>query len=1411
MKKFKTLAVSALLVASMPLTTLQTVSAAPTNLALGGSAVASNQEVVENADNSAGKAIDGDLSTRWATLENHTKETLTVALKGGSQKVKQIKIIFEDRDKSAEGTHTNVTGYKIEASTGEDQWKEVFKKESDVAQVEEITLQEVAETDQLRLTILGVEATGWQNVSVCEFEVYGEETETEPEYEQSTGTNHMKNAVVTVSSEEANTLTKDKLNDGIQTEGTTPAEIKEGRKNRWASAENENTNAWINAEFPKTTLVGEVYVNFFRDAEPLYSQVQAFDIEYVDASGQTQNVTVQNERVSGQNGYKDRVKYHFEEPVLMQSLKLKNFQTVECSWNNISIEEMEVYTDQRPEHHTLESVVASIQGMEIPTDVTTLEVPQVPEGYEVTFNGADFEQIVDADRNVHHPLVDKTVQISWNVKETASGNEKNTGDISYTVKGANTVAEGTNAKPVVIPELQEWYSDSNATLAESSLTKVGYQDPSLSAVVDEFIKDYAAFTGRTLEKAEGSGPDANMIYFEKTADLAYLGNEGYAMDIQADRIVVRSSHVTGNMYGMQTILQMYKENAESYPVGQIHDYPRFPVRGLLLDVARKPISMEMMKDITRTMRYYKMNDFQAHLNDNYIFLKEYGVGPTEDEAFKAYEAFRLESTLKNDKGETITAKDYSITKADFKKFITEERALGMNIVPEIDVPAHAMSITKVWPEYRVVGKKTGGGHPEIDHIDISKKEAVELVKDIFDDYTHDDTFDDDTIVHIGVDEFMADAKAYREFCNEFIPYIKTTNTVRMWGGFSWIKDNPLTEIKKEAIENVQMNLWSKDWADGIDMYNMGYKLINTIDQYGYMVPNGNHGRGSYQDFLNLNDVFNKFECNKVSTGHGFVPIPSGDDQALGGAYAIWSDNIDKSASGLTESDYFTRFFDGLPVYAEKTWAATGKEKGSAENLTAIAQRKGIGPNVNPYYQVSKTGEFYEKYDFASEQDLSENDRDLTDLTGAKIKDGTLHLSNGKSYVNTPIEQLGNGNTLSFDIKLEKEAKPGDILFEETAPYGTHDIRIMEDGNLGFTRELYDYEFDYVLPVGEMVNIKIVTEEETTKLYVDNMFAGTATGKFVHNGIVKKTGINNATFALPLERIGSENNAIAAEIDNVEVSVSKEIVPSIVVDKSKWKMTAETETVHDNKEGEITKAVDDNFDTHWHSNWVEPANDKVPTTDGKPGSGAGEDGTIWAEIVFDQPYLLDRFAFYPRQDTDSCIVTEASLYVKETVDSEWKQVADHETFPVDNGRKIFRFAKQKVAAVRFEAHKSDNGWVTVSEFDIRPLKEEPEKPNPNPTPDPGKPDPEKPNPEKPDPGKPNPEKPDPGKPNPEKPNPGKPNPEKPNPEKPNSGKPGTGNSSGSVQTGDATNVIFPIAGIAGAGILVGVAGYRRKRK
>ena len=139
------------------------------------------------------------------------------------------------------------------------------------------------------------------------------------------------------------------------------------------------------------------------------------------------------------------------------------------------------------------------------------------------------------------------------------------------------------------------------------------------------------------------------------------------------------------------------------------------------------------------------------------------------------------------------------------------------------------------------------------------------------------------------------------------------------------------------------------------MYNMGYDLINTIDDHGYLVPDGSLTRkNAYGDLLDIGRIFKDFKVNNVRTKNGaYKAVPSGDDQMLGAAFALWSDNIDRKASGLSESDLYWRFFDAMPFYAEKTWAATGQEKGTSAKLTALAEKMGTGPNTNPYYQEEK--------------------------------------------------------------------------------------------------------------------------------------------------------------------------------------------------------------------------------------------------------------------------------------------------------------------------------------------------------------------------------------------------------------------------------------------------------------------------
>lgn len=201
--------------------------------------------------------------------------------------------------------------------------------------------------------------------------------------------------------------------------------------------------------------------------------------------------------------------------------------------------------------------------------------------------------------------------------------------------------------------------------------------------------------------------------------------------------------------------------------------------------------------------------------------------------------------------------------------------------------------------------------------------------------------------------------------------------------------------------------------------------------------------------------------------------------------------------------------------------------------------------------------------------------------------------------------------------------------------------------------------------------------------------------------------------MPLERIGSKTKAIAAKIDNVRITSAD------MYNKAAWTGQTNSETPNLGSEGQLWQAFDNNAGTRWHSDW-KGTTGTVETVNGTPGTLE----EIWAEITFDQPYEINQFSFTPRTDTPSGYVTKASLMVKNTADGQWKEIATNQEFENNGKRKVFDFELQEVAAVKFIAKQSSDGWVAVSEFDIARTGE------PGETPDPENPNPDKPNPDKP---------------------------------------------------------------------------------
>ena len=410
-------------------------------------------------------------------------------------------------------------------------------------------------------------------------------------------------------------------------------------------------------------------------------------------------------------------------------------------------------------------------------------------------------------------------------------------------------------------------------------------------------------------------------------------------------------------------------------------------------------------------------------------------------------------------------------------------------------------------------------------------------------------------------------------------------------------------------------------------------------------------------------------------------VPSGSEQTLGGAYAIWNDMVDQRANGLTEMEIYDRFDDAAPYYAAALWGKSGEVSFTTAQQTS--ENVGEAPGVNAYDKVDSETDEILSYDFEDGlSDKSANEYDAENGKNAEVKDGELVLKGGESYISTPLDKVGPEKELSFDITLTQPAEPGQILFEaekdeDHEAYSTHNIRIMEDGTLGFTREGYDYSFGYKLPVNQKMTLKIRTKNGSTVLIADGK-EYKATGSFTYEGDVKKTGITSSTLSLPLTRIGSDTNAVHAIIDNVNLSSTMSDGESSPIDPSGFTVTSDNQ----NSDGPISAAFDNDRSTIWHTQYS-PSKKALPAT---------------ITIDMGQSYDVNGFYYLPRPTGNNGYILKYSLYY-EDADENWTALVENGTWESTGTEKTVNFTPVQTSKIKLVVSEGQNGFGSAAEFRV----------------------------------------------------------------------------------------------------------------
>lgn len=622
-----------------------------------------------------------------------------------------------------------------------------------------------------------------------------------------------------------------------------------------------------------------------------------------------------------------------------------------------------------------------------------------------------------------------------------------------------------NPKPFVIPELKEWQGKEGSFIP-SDKSRIVYGDNSLKQIAEAFASDWKELFGFSMQVTDGK-PEAGDFYLTLKNDKK-LGKEGYTLSVTKS-VTISAPETTGVYWATRTLLQICEQTEDHrIPEGKVRDWPDYSIRGFMMDCGRKFIPMTYLRDLVKMMSYYKMNVLQVHLNDN--GFKQF-FGHDWD---KTYAAFRLEcETFPG-----LTARDGYYTKQEFVDFQLDAAAQFVEIIPEIDAPAHTLAFSHYKPE---LGSKEYG----MDHLDLFNPETYTFMDALFKEYLEGDkpVFRGPR-VHIGTDEYSNKKKEvvekFRAFTDRYIRYVESFGKQAcVWGTLTHAQGD--TPVKSE---NVIMSAWYNGYAEPKDMVKQGYKLISIPDGLIYIVP----AAGYYYDYLNTQYLYENWTPAHV----GQAVFEEKDPAILGGMFAVWNDHV---GNGISVKDIHHRLFPALQTLATKTWDAQVSipyaEFDSKRQLLSEA------PGVNQMGRIGKQpGLVYQDEQVLPEESL-------------------------------PVREIGYGYTVTFDLEAEPENN-GTVLFR--SPDAVFYLSDPISGLFGFARDGYLNTFNFRPYPGEKINVKVQGDNVSTSLFID--------GKLIEKMDIQKRYFNAGkdsmnyvrTLVFPLEKAG----AFKSRITNLKV-------------------------------------------------------------------------------------------------------------------------------------------------------------------------------------------------------------------------------------------------------------------------------------
>jgi hexosaminidase len=314
------------------------------------------------------------------------------------------------------------------------------------------------------------------------------------------------------------------------------------------------------------------------------------------------------------------------------------------------------------------------------------------------------------------------------------------------------------------------------------VTFSGFHEARLDRAGQRFMIQLHRRTGVVFSHAAtSSGPALAITTDHESKTIQELGeDESYSLEVKADGATLHAANPLGVLRGLQTFLQLVSISPDGF-VAQavsVQDQPRFPWRGLMIDVARHFVPIDVLKRNLDGMEAVKMNVFHWHLSEN--------------------QGFRAESRKFPKLHELGSDSEY-YTQEEIRDLIAYARDRGIRVVPEFDMPGHNTAWFVGYPEIAsgsgpyAIERKWGVFDPAMDP---SNEKTYKFLNELIGEMTK---LFPDQFFHIGGDEVNGKEWDRNPKIQEFMKSHKIKTNEALQAYFSVRVQELVTKHGKTAV------------------------------------------------------------------------------------------------------------------------------------------------------------------------------------------------------------------------------------------------------------------------------------------------------------------------------------------------------------------------------------------------------------------------------------------------------------------------------------------------------------------------------------------------------------------------------------------------------------------------------------